>query len=351
LNAAAPAPVYATAAADPARDRQTVLGIWHDNLGEPARMQAKFDWVYRDSPLGAPLTMILHHLASGEAVGVATAAPRRMRIGAREIRAGVLVDLAVLPAHRTLGPALQLQQALLDAASIRFDLIYGFPNRKAVPVFKRVGYASLGELVRHARVLRHREYLALRMPRLLAALAGPVVDLGVRLRDSWRSRSDSRWRTLWVDSTATTGDAHQIDDEVLDREVLHGVHDRQFLGWRFDPRPVGATRTLQLLDPDSGQVQAWFVCHHSECDLHVDDCGSATQQLGVARAQVDALVSAARAAGCRSVSMQLAAPPDSLAAWQNCGFVQRSARPIFGRWFGNGPQPDHYYLTAADEDE
>ncbi len=346
MNAAAPAPVYAAAAADPARDRETVLGIWRGNLGEPARMQAKFDWVYRDSPLGAPLTMILHHLPSGEAVGVATAAPRRMRIGAREIRAGVLIDLAVLPAHRTLGPALQLQQALLDAGSTRFDLLYGFPNRKAVPVFKRVGYGSLGELVRHARVLRYRQYFAQRVPRPLAALAGPIVDLGLRLRDSWRSRSDPRWRTLWVDSTATTGDAQEID-----AELLHGVHDRQFLGWRFDPRPIGATRTLQLLDPDSGQLQAWFVCHDSDGALYVADCGAAAQSLGASRAQVDALVRAARAAGYRSVSVQLAAPPDLLAAWRNCGFAQRSARPIFGRWFGTGPQPEHYYLTAADEDE
>ncbi len=337
--------MYAVAAADPARDRDAVLGIWQGNLGQPARMQAKFDWVYRDSPLGAPLTMMLQHLPTGEAVGVATAAPRRMRIGRREIRAGVLVDLAVLPAHRSLGPALQLQQALLEAAPSRFDFVYGFPNRKAAPVFKRAGYVSLGQLVRHARVLRHRDYLAQRIPRMLAAIAGPLFDLGARFRDGWRARSDPDWRMQWVDSAANTG--ARTDHEA---EVLHGVHDRQFLGWRFDPRPIGATRTLHL-DDHAGALQAWFVCQVEEGVLHVADCGAASRSLGVSRAHVDALLHAARAAGYRSVSVQLAAPPDSLAAWRDCGFVQRSARPIFGRWFGAGPPPDNLYLTAADEDE
>ena len=107
MNAPAAAPVaYVAREGSAARDREAVLALWRGNLGDDARMAEKFDWFYRDSPLGEPLLRILHHGSDGPAVGIATAGPRRLRAGTRELRGGVLVDLAVLPEHRTLGPAL-----------------------------------------------------------------------------------------------------------------------------------------------------------------------------------------------------------------------------------------------------
>src|SRR3546814_17963935 len=100
-------------------------------------MARKYDWFYRQCPYGAPLTLLLRHEASGEWVGVASAGPRQMVFGGRRVSAGVLVDLAVLPAHRSLGPALTLQTALMEAGAKRFDLLYGFPNPKAAAVFRR----------------------------------------------------------------------------------------------------------------------------------------------------------------------------------------------------------------------
>src|SRR3546814_9956247 len=107
-------------------------------------------------------------LCSSDLVGVGISGPRQMLFGGRRVSAGGLVDLAVLPAHRSLGPALTLQTALMEAGAKRFDLLYGFPNPKAAAVFRRVGYAPLGELSRHARVLRHGDHAhRLRVPALL----------------------------------------------------------------------------------------------------------------------------------------------------------------------------------------
>src|SRR3546814_213354 len=153
-----PQPAYTVHEADLERDRELIVGLWRGNLGEDARMARKYDWFYRQCPYGAPLTLLLRHEASGEWVGVASAGPRQMVFGGRRVSAGVLVDLAVLPAHRSLGPALTLQTALMEAGAKRFDLLYGFPNPKAAAVFRRVGYAPLGELSRHARVLRHGDH-------------------------------------------------------------------------------------------------------------------------------------------------------------------------------------------------
>ena len=134
----AEAPQYTLREGDAAVDRDTVLGIWAGNLGRDALMPAKYDWFYRQSPHGAPLMQLLHH---GEhAIGTCAAGMREFMLGDRCIRGGVLVDLAVLPEHRSLGPAMLLQQGLVAAADRRqIDLLYGFPNPKAAPVFKRMG--------------------------------------------------------------------------------------------------------------------------------------------------------------------------------------------------------------------
>jgi hypothetical protein len=269
-----------------------------------------------------------------------------MRIDGREVSAGVLVDLAVLPAHRTLGPALILQQSLIDAAAGRFDFIYGFPNEKAAPVFKRVGYRAIGDLVRYARVLRHHGYLRRIMPAPAAMLAAPLLDLGVRLRDAWRRRADPRLVANWAPPTTL-----QDDQRNAGPGVLHGVHDPAFLHWRFAGGPIPTARWLQLRDARGGDLRAWFVCHVEDGVLHVADCAASDGSAGLARAHVDALLAAARAAGYPTVSIQLAGPADAIAPWLAAGFSARARRPIFGRWFGSGSMPQACYLTAADEDE
>jgi hypothetical protein len=337
------APTYAVEPADAERDRETVLAIWRGNLGREARMAEKYDWFYRRCPLGSPLTLLLRHLPSGEAVGVATAGPRRMRIGQREVSAGVLVDLAVLPEHRTLGPALVLQQGLMDAAATRFELLYGLPNRKAIPVFKRVGYGALGEMVRHARVLRHRDYLARRLPAALAALAAVPVDLGVRLRDAWRRRGDPLSRAQWCDAPPAELAGAGFDG------LLSGVHDCAFERWRFTDGPTPPTRWLALRGAD-GTLQAWFATQSIDGVLHVVDAGGVPDLAGLTRAAVDRLVREARTAGHASVSVQLAGPPSVVGPWAGAGFVPRASRMLYGRWFGDGAAPP-LALTAADEDE
>src|SRR3546814_18317780 len=80
-----PQPAYTVHEADLERDRELIVGLWRGNLGEDARMARKYDWFYRQCPYGAPLTLLLRHEASGEWVGVASAGPRQMVFGGRQI--------------------------------------------------------------------------------------------------------------------------------------------------------------------------------------------------------------------------------------------------------------------------
>src|SRR5690606_26171715 len=337
---------YTVHEADVERDRGLILSLWSGKLGQDARMARKYDWFYRQCPFGAPLTLLLRHEESGAWVGVASAGPRPMWMDGQRVLAGVLVDLAVATEHRSPGPALMLQMALIEAGLRRFDLLYGFPNPKAAAVFKRVGYAPLGELARHARVLRHGGYVRRRLPALLAEPAGWLLDMADRmrlwsasegLRTQWHERADAVPDTLWSSAAAEQGPV--------------AIRDADFRRWRFDASPLLDARHLLVRDR-TGAFVAWFACEARESGLHLLDAWTVQGGTGPSHAQLVALLRAARAAGHASVSVELSGAA-ATAAWRETGFVARESRPVFGRARNGGTAAlkDRIWLTSADEDE
>lgn len=342
-------PIYTVHDGEPVRDRDTVLALWRGNLGQEAKMASKYDWFYLGSPSGPPLLQLLRHEPSNSCVGVCSAGRRRMQWRGAPLRAGVLVDLAVVPEHRSLGPALMLQQGLIAAGKRELDLLYGFPNPKAAAVFKRIGYRKLADIVRHARVLRHANYLARRLPAPLAAVLGPVLDACIRTRDAWRARAGPRLTARWSDSVDPRMDA--LWQNSSQGEHLMAVRDCAHLRWRFDAAPLGRTRYLLLSTPDSDDLSGWFALQDDNGTLHVRDFWTLDAAGGVGNQYIDALLGAARQAGAVAVSVEIAGAESRLAGWQARGFVERSRRPVFGAWSA-ADQPDFdLHLTSADEDE
>lgn len=344
-------PQYIVRNGDALRDRDQVLAIWSGNLGHKDSIAAKYDWFYLQCPYGAPLLQLLQHQPSNTWVGTACAGLRRMSWRGREIRAGVLVDLAVLPEHRSLGPALILQQGLIEAGARELDLLYGFPNPKAAAVFKRIGYEKLTEIVRYARVLRHTHYLQQRMPRWMAQPMGWAVDLafaardlmrraiGPRLKTHWTNTADARMDALWAASSKGNG--------------LVATRDSQHARWRFDDSPMARTRYLLLTQAHEESLCAWFAIQMEAETLHVRDFWSRDGAGGMDKSCILALVEAARRAGHAALSVEIAAAPAHVSDWIRCGFVQRGKRPVFGRWSAapDAGTPTELFLTSADEDE
>lgn len=341
-------PPYSIHTGDVERDRDVVLALWRGSLGLEERLAAKYDWFYRRCPWGVPMLLLLRHDPSDEWVGVAAIGPRRMCWNGHPIRAGVLVDLAVAPRHRTLGPALMLQRAVIERAAAAYDLIYGFPNPKAVPVVRRVGYAKLADLVRHSRVLRHAAYLRRVVPGALARPMGWIVDTLDGAGIAWRVRGRSRSASEWVERVDARFDALWARAAI--RVGLSSIRDSASLRWRFDASPVGRTEYLLLTGPD-GEPEAWFACQSKAGILHVLDFAAAASD-GPSEAHVAALLAAARRRGACSVSVQHSGAGGSLAGWKSARFVERARNPVYGIWSGNSVDRDGpIELTPADEDE
>ncbi|MCE7032695.1 hypothetical protein LY625_08730 [Lysobacter sp. GX 14042] len=346
-------PRYCTRPGDPVRDRDAVLAIWGDNFGPLAMQPHKYDHFYRDNPFGPAMLQLLCRQSDGEPVGVIGAGPRPMIWRGQPIRAAVVAHFAVLAQHRSLGPALMLQQALVATARERFDLLYGLPRPSAAGVARRAGFAALGKLTRHARVLRHGGYLQRRLPAAVARPAGALVDMAAQLRDrvadgvrprlhwSWSARSDPRMDALWH------GSAHA--------GALTSVRTHRLLQWRFDRPPAGRARFLLVAD-DAGRLVAWFACdaHVGPDDpLRVVDYWSAGAMTGIDRPLIRVLVAAARAQGRSAIHLLVTTSEAAMASWRAEGFVARSAQPLIGLWLNRCLAPDgaaDLHMSWLDQD-
>jgi hypothetical protein len=293
------------------------------------------------------------HAGTEAPVGVCAAGLRHMLCNGREARVGVMVDIAVTPAHRSLGPALILQQGLFAAGQREVELLYCFPNPKATPVFKRIGYGHLADMVRHVRVLRHAQYLRRRwpsLPMLLAAPAGALIDLGHRLRDAWRWPAAGSLRAQWCDRVPDIASLWEASPKP---PALTTLRDTAHLRWRFDDAPVAGGvmpfRHLQLFE-DEAPV-AWFATRIEGNTLQVHDFWS-RDGAQITPAAIIALLRAAYRQGHAAISIELATSPERLQPWLDTGFTARSARPLYGHWFGKeGNAMPALHLVSADEDE
>lgn len=349
MNAAVPVAgeedaAYSVGEADFDRDGDAAVAVWRASLGDPGGRAAKFDWFYRCAPQGAIL-QLLRHGAEGAVVGTAGVGWRTMRVADRTVRAGLLADMAVASGHRLLGPALALQRAACERALSHGDLIYGFPNRNAVPVVKRLGYAHIGDMVLYVRALRHAPYLARRLPAPLASPLGWLLDGAVAAFDGMRHILAPRLRARWCDAPPEALPAPASDAAA----VLAGERTPVLLAWRFTRCPLAPYRFLELHRPGDPAPCAWFACHRDGDAMRIGDFGVAP---GIRASQCFAMLArAARDAGCRSLAIECSEPVAETASLHRSGFRERQRRPIYGKWRDAGMAMTPVRMTAFDEDE
>ena len=110
-------PAYAVERCAPAAVRADLERLWDANLTLESHPADKFGWLYAEAPVVPATVFVLR--ADGAAVGTAGVGVRRFQLGADVGEAGLLADLAVDKAHRSVGPALALVRAVCGRICIR----------------------------------------------------------------------------------------------------------------------------------------------------------------------------------------------------------------------------------------
>jgi hypothetical protein len=156
-----------------------------------------------------------------------------VRVDGRLLRALDLSDFAVDPAHRSLGPALELLRATLDPVrSGEFDFCYDHPSESMLALYRRASIAPVAPIRRFVRPLSVTPVLERRWGRgLRSTVLGTAGDVLVRARDRLRARPDGFGVARLEGRCGEEFD--ELDGRLAKRSRVAGVRTAAHLNWRY----------------------------------------------------------------------------------------------------------------------
>jgi len=349
----------------PADVEQELKRLWTDNLPVRGSVADKFQWLYRESH--QPTDTVFTLRANDAVVGSVGLLNRTFRIGERNVRVGLLSDLAVDREHRSLLPALRLVRRAREYALANRAFIYGFPNKHARGLFKRARYRELGSVVRYARILRHAHYARRgsetdRVPRMVATaiknpvvarVVGAVADLGrLTMAAGQGARAIAKFRLEWLDAADERFDV--LWERARAEYPVVAERTAAFLRWRYPAR--AGCRLAALVDRGSNDLRAYALVQQDDGDVaHLRDMFGHLGDLG---SLVDLLLPSLYRQRARSVSIHYLGNPRVVDVLTSRGFVPRETERTISIGAASAldgqaeflESVDHWHVTDLDED-
>jgi hypothetical protein len=331
---------YRAILTDPRAEVSTLTRLCASNLGMTGDLAATVRWQYLEGPMAPGELFLLRPPAKADdaAIGCAGITRRELWSVGRPLRAAQFANFAIDRRHRTALPAITLQRAVKRHVEVAWDLGFGFPNRSAIAVYRRVGYHELGELVRYGRVLRHAGYVerALSSRRwvrtlvrgalpLVASALGAVVDAGKRAVDQARAlRSRLGSRLTWLDDVDPRFD--ELWRARRDTFGITAVRDAAFLRWRFLRKPDEPHVIAALTDRATGALRAYAIVRGRPG--HLAEIADVFGGLDALDALFALLVPALRRRGHTAASLRYLGDPRLVAVLGAHGFLPREVERI-----------------------
>lgn len=345
---------YHVATGNTVTDRDRVLDLW-DRCGFGAGRsvnEARYDWFYISNPQGTGRVYLLFADSDGELVGASGVGVRLFHSPGRgSLTGGVLVDFVVLPEHRTLFPALQLQRAVRQGELQHCDFVYGLPDTKAVPVVRRLGGNIEFSSSTYVRIIRSADFLRRvwpGVPAVLLTLVSSAVDALLKLR----IRAEIGSAGIVAQAMATPTAEFDVCQQrlVAAGQVAVGDRSGQTLKWR-SLAPFQSIRTLAFRDSWSQQVLGYALFTLDARSMHVVDFLLPSDSAS-ARGVLLALSLEAAKLGAGVVRIDFGGSTSVARQLTDAGYHCRDSRPgvLIARPGGEAALPKAWWFTRADED-
>jgi hypothetical protein len=336
------------------------LEIWNRNLAMKVTPARRFEWLYRDNPIGPGRLAVLEALdekgASQGFVGTAGHGMRAFQDGARRLRAALLCDVAVDLGHRTAMPAFMVTTQLRKHVLATYDIAYGFPNHLSEPLVAR-GYKKLGATKRYALALRHERYLKAKIPQPLVARGAALALDAARaaLVSARAAPAATRYRLEWVTEEAVDDRFDRLWREAAPDYAIVGVRDASFVRWRFFARAEGRLAVVALVSRLTNEIAAYAAIQQEGEVAHVRDLFGHVGELSPLLRLLSFML---MKQGASSISLRLQAPPAVLSVLDELGFRERADLRSVVVGVGKPAESlaasiydlNRWYITEADED-
>jgi len=276
--------------------------------------------------------------------------PRRFWMGERETIAAVMADFVVVPAHRSLGPALKLMRTGIELGKARFSFSYGTPNEKSLAIVRRAGLETIGVFTRYTKVLRSESYWRRRIPSWLTPVAAALVDLGILAVDlgrGWLRGNPFHW-------------AERVDfgvefDRIWQMRSVHRVYgDRSCgtLAWRYPAGSGQGAWRISLASSAGGDVLGYVVWRLRNGTVMVNDF-LVVESGASQRTFLHSFSQYVRRFAVDRVSVEFYGASDVVEALRDCGFAPREQSSIVRASQQGGDvslSQASAYMTSFDRD-
>jgi len=315
----------------------------------------RFEWLYRRNPNGNVRAWLA--LENEEIVATGAVFPRRAYFSKTEIVAWVLGDFCVSDRHRTLGPAVALQRALLQASeSGKVPICYDFPSVAMTAVYKRLKIHPFHQMVRMAKVLRMDRRLRERLGNeWVAGALSPVGNTLLALTAALQSRVD---KTLKVSLQQSKCGAEF--DALAERVGMSFDfcvrRSADYLNWRYLDNTYKKHEFMTA--ERAGTLLGFVVFSQSGPDGEIVDVFGEDDEFVIGRL-ISEVVELFRRRGLITVSAELITSHPWRKVFRKFGFYPRESKPFIvyapaearSPLTTNGALPGRsWFITGGDRD-
>lgn len=333
---------FRTREADLAADRERIGAVLSRSLPDAAPSE-RIAWLYAGNPCGPALVWLAEVEGHGEAVATSAAHRRLFRIDGRLAEALNLSDFAIDARYRTLGPALGLLRATLDAVGPRgFAFSYDVPSEAMLALYRRLGCVELGRMERRVRPLSVRPALERRIG-AAAALAALPLDAFLRVRDALAAVPAELMVEPLAGSYGLEFDA--LEEREATRFPVRGVRSSAYLEWRYARHTMWPHHALCARR--GGALAGFLVWREPD-----PGCLSIAElvdggDIAVGRALVKALAASGRRRGATTLAVETLAGSPAAERFAALGFLKRGDGPGPVVWCPPGVEPQADFLKAS----
>jgi hypothetical protein len=200
------------------------------------------------NPLGPGWTWVAHSRGSDAIVAMASVFPRTFRVDGKKVVCGQVVEFAVEPPYRSLGPAVLLQKATFEPAnSGEVAFCYDCPpHDRGMSTFVRLGMRSSSDVLRYALLLRSDEFLGHRLGN--GAWTKPLVaaaNVALKVR---RSHPSVRGVEICWHNGAFGEEFACLDQITSSPGIVRASRATEELNWRYlaDPLAPSGSSTARM---------------------------------------------------------------------------------------------------------
>ena len=330
-----------------AKDGEVLSKFLREHMGPRCTLE-RSRWL-GENPDGLMRAWALHLPDASTFAGVAAAIPRRVRVAGRTLVCYQLADFALSPEHRSLGPAVLLQRACLEAVvTAESPFCFDFPSRTMVAVHRRCGVDVTGGLLRLAKPLRvDRKVRSVIANEHLARVVSIPGNWALRLSDIFRRAGSGG---VGYGEPEFPGEFNLLGEKVGSGADVVGCRTAEYLEWRYQRSPLDKFDLLTIRD--GGRLLGYGVVRVSAGDATIMEHEVVDDSLRPRL--LSAIVERTRDCGIVTLSCSELEGSSWLPVLRRLGFRERESAPFVvhasadWEWSTTVRDPARWYVTLGD---